>query len=474
MNLYFWITGRSAKHYIQRICISGFLYKGATKRRTLWVVSRCGQKWTGSKDIQQLCEDIDLKNKSLFQPVITRENIVYRNRYCAICNNVSMTKELPISTKVRANCQKTEKIRETIENGITYNHARKYCECEFDIDRPIGYFRNDCPYCIRDLVMDQCPFEPSSSSSSSVDLDSDICKLYSAPQRRNIFAQERTIYKNPHCAKCQDGGGFDLVDSVLYKCLYLITVVRYNNIRIIYSCMRVQCCIYLANSCGTPYVGNTSSTSGDRRLKYLCDCMIILMNLIYVIFLLFSMYDHVMITHYEEPLIPGIDPDGIQSHQKLMGSHQHPMFYDMTLSYAQAYGCFYDNVTGTTHRTESPHEVDNWLNIILTILMISTYAAQTRQVAVLLFQHSLCYNRMNHSLLSKYGPLVQFYAFCLFIHDVRDIISNYVRPLYVSHQASTIYTLRLCIIRHIIFELWYLSDVLICDTPLKNLHENYT
>ena len=113
-----------------------------------------------------------------------------------------MTKELPISTKVRANCQETEKMRETIENGITYNHARKYCEFEFDIDRPIGYFRNDCPYCIRDLVMDQCPSSP--SSSSSADLDSDICKLYSAPQRRNIFAQERTIFKNPHCAKCPD------------------------------------------------------------------------------------------------------------------------------------------------------------------------------------------------------------------------------------------------------------------------------
>ena len=215
LHFFFWIIGRkfNTQYYIQRICIGGFLYKGETQRRKLWVVSRCGQTWTGSKDIQQLCEDIDLNDTSLFQPVITRENVVYRNRHCAICNIVSVSKELTILINVKAICQDTDRMQEIIKHGITYNHARKHCQFEFDIDRPIGYFVNTASYCIKDLVMDQCPYEPAPST----DLDSDICKLYSAPQNPNPDDQELTVYKNPHCVKCQDYSPLNCKQAIIRR-----------------------------------------------------------------------------------------------------------------------------------------------------------------------------------------------------------------------------------------------------------------
>ena len=164
----------------------------------------------------------------------------------------------------------------------------------------------------------------------------------------------------------------------------------------------------------TPKSTRLQSGKDTVRAIHYCNYMIMFLILNYVIFLLFSMSDHVRETHCKEPLIPSTDPVGIQIHQKLMVSNLPTMPYDMTVSYVQAYGCSYDKVAGTTHHTETPHEVvitlDNCLNVLLTIFNMNTYAVWTRQSAVVLILGTFCCNPFHVAIMFHLTRIGHYYA----------------------------------------------------------------
>ena len=183
---------------------------------TLLVVSSCGNMTTTDPSTTRLCERSSLMNRTLATetPVMFRD-VIYRNKYCAICNNpgdilTNMTK----AGVVFSGCLNV--------TGNASDHSQRYAtdtmddqailECEnlqFKMRVLDNLFRDTSRYSctLQGNALSVCNAESTYPQFDSAYLLS-TCHKY-----REDISHWHTSYKNPHCAICSG-----LSDVHKFKC----------------------------------------------------------------------------------------------------------------------------------------------------------------------------------------------------------------------------------------------------------------
>ncbi|KAI0218203.1 G-protein coupled receptor Mth2, partial [Lamellibrachia satsuma] len=157
-------------------------------QETLMVVSSCGNEIMTTTDNMTLnrCERPFATNEGLVAviPVIFQD-VIYSNKYCAICNNPG------------------ENLTDMITAGVAFTCSEYECEVKFDLSNFYYLFQGNHRYtcrlegeCNAALVDPQFDFNYLQTS----------CQKYRAPI---LHSPSSTFHSNPHCALCS---GFDVYD----------------------------------------------------------------------------------------------------------------------------------------------------------------------------------------------------------------------------------------------------------------------
>ena len=169
----------------------------------LMVVSSCGNMTTTSTIMVDLCERPSVMNKfhTTEIPVIFR-NVIYRNQYCAICNNPGENITDMTTAGVTFNCSNTtgSYYWHLSDRDTRYDQNISNCEIQFNFSnvKNFGdiYYRHTCwkksrqaHVCNADVTDPRFDFDYLRST----------CEKYRA---RIYHSPSRTIYSNPHCAMC--------------------------------------------------------------------------------------------------------------------------------------------------------------------------------------------------------------------------------------------------------------------------------
>ena len=171
------------------------------KHEQLLIVSSCGNATSTDAVTVDLCERPSMMNKTLITeiPVMFR-NVIYRNRYCAVCNNPG-DNLTDLTTAVAAcNCVNTTGTSSYYWPDSRCNQAVSKCVIVYNLstfenlrqDRPRYTCRmegNTPSVCHSNLTDPQFDFDYLRST----------CQKYRA---RIYHSPSYTYYNNPHCAMC--------------------------------------------------------------------------------------------------------------------------------------------------------------------------------------------------------------------------------------------------------------------------------
>ena len=169
----------------------------------LMVVSSCGNMTTTDTIIVDLCERPSVMNNSHTTdiPVIFRD-IIFRNKYCAICNNPGENVTEMTTPGVIFNCSNTTGTDywQHYDRDTRYNKTISNCEINLNFSnvKNFGdlYFRYTCSKKTRpSLVCNADVTDPQ--------FDFDYLRSTCQKYRALIYhTPSRTTYSNPHCAMC--------------------------------------------------------------------------------------------------------------------------------------------------------------------------------------------------------------------------------------------------------------------------------
>ena len=162
------------------------------------VVSSCGDLKTTNTSTIDLCERPTQMNRTLDTdiPVLFRD-VIYRNKYCAVCNNPGGHFTDLSAAGVMFNCVNT-----TIDasdhwqrygRNITYDEAISKCTMQFNLSDFESVFRYRC------RMEDTTPSVCKADSQFDHEYLLSMCHKY----RAHIY-HDTSSYSNPHCAMCSD------------------------------------------------------------------------------------------------------------------------------------------------------------------------------------------------------------------------------------------------------------------------------
>ncbi|XP_035660817.1 uncharacterized protein LOC118405426 [Branchiostoma floridae] len=195
----------SDHHHLKWDCVPGFS-RGFTRenenKESYWMVADCPGEWTDDVTRDKCLRQVDPFNPSELvyrMPVEDTSNVPYRNIFCAICNNVSLTETILWMSKVE--CTGMLALSPQIPRGSQeYNSiieaSWEYCfgtKTIVFVPLNISHARR----CVQANILEE-----------SCDISS--CMSYSYP-----IGTGYKIYKNFHCALCE---GLSLTAAAKLKC----------------------------------------------------------------------------------------------------------------------------------------------------------------------------------------------------------------------------------------------------------------
>ena len=183
---------------------------------TLLVVSSCGSATTTDPSTVRLCERPSVMNRTLATetPVMFRD-VIYRNKYCAICNNPGNTlTHMATAGVVFSGCLKTTGNASDLSqrNDMGTVDYQAISECEI-IKFKMGVLEN----LMRDKSRYRCTFrlEDNVCNADATYPQFDSAYLLSTCHKyQEVVSHSGTRYNNPHCAICRG-----LSDIRNLKCL---------------------------------------------------------------------------------------------------------------------------------------------------------------------------------------------------------------------------------------------------------------
>ena len=182
------------------------------------VVTSCSRNYTRKDNIvvRRMCQRplLEEKNISTELPVMFR-NVIYRNRYCAVCNNPDFDLNETTRPKFNISCGRNSSIAYEVwrRDGVDAFVSYAIVACKFHVD--ISDFEN----LQRDHNRYDCTLLAGIPSRCEKEIDSaskymqSTCRVYRADV---VHPQSLTRYRNPHCAVC-DGASFTDLSCPLFQ-----------------------------------------------------------------------------------------------------------------------------------------------------------------------------------------------------------------------------------------------------------------
>ena len=171
------------------------------------IVSVCGQK-ASSKHISHshmLCECSSVKNRNLSTelPVMFR-GVIYRNKYCAICNNPGADVASAAESNVTFYCGRNSSVAYEIwqHTGVGAFISYAIDSCRLLVNAPDNLKNDLTRYSCR---RGHSPSGWCDARESNMTFDSEYMAAMCRSYRADIGYRVKGVrYKNPHCAMCKD------------------------------------------------------------------------------------------------------------------------------------------------------------------------------------------------------------------------------------------------------------------------------
>ena len=166
----------------------------------IMMVTRCFNRGISSKKIQKKCENVNEEDYRHFVPVAVIGVLIFRNRYCALCNGFETylpyeiiyqgcvnTVTMPFGFKNHSDAQETSR--------RLHNFLSKSLNCTVSIRGKMEWHNE---------MIRACSFEQeaaffSNKSSHCNQTEQKLCNSFAAFARSNASSQ---LFHNPFCAKC--------------------------------------------------------------------------------------------------------------------------------------------------------------------------------------------------------------------------------------------------------------------------------
>ncbi|XP_078621299.1 uncharacterized protein LOC144887773 [Branchiostoma floridae x Branchiostoma japonicum] len=213
----------SDHHHLKWDCVSGFSrrfleYPG--KKESYWMVADCPDEWTDDVTRDKCLKQVDPFNPSELvhrMPVEDASKIPYRNIFCAICNNVSLTETIPWESQVE--CTGILELSPQIPWGSQeYN----------------SIFESSDEYCFGTKIIAFVPLDISHARRCvQVDILEESCDISSCKSYSYPIGIGYKIYKNVHCALCE---GLSLPATANLKCASVVDEISRVNCVIWNNC----------------------------------------------------------------------------------------------------------------------------------------------------------------------------------------------------------------------------------------------
>lgn len=171
------------------------------------VVTVCGQNTTGRLVYREriLCErsSTEIRNLSTELPVMFH-GVIYRNKYCAICNNPGVDLAGMVEANVSIYCGSNSSTaydnwqRNGVDAFVKYaiDACNLFINMSYFYNLKLDLFRYSCD--LRHFASSPCD---AGKSNSTFDLEylASTCRAYRAEV---VYLSGRIWYRNPHCALC--------------------------------------------------------------------------------------------------------------------------------------------------------------------------------------------------------------------------------------------------------------------------------
>ncbi|XP_078621284.1 uncharacterized protein LOC144887759 [Branchiostoma floridae x Branchiostoma japonicum] len=201
----------SDHHRLKWDCVSGLspdIDSNKINKESYWMVADCPDEWTDDVTRDKCLKQVDPFNPSELvyrMPVEDASKITYRNIFCAICNNVSLTETVLWESQVECTGMldlSPQIPRGSQEYNSTIESSDEYC---FGT-KTIAFVPLDIRHarrCVQvDILEESCNIS--------------YCKSYSYP-----IGTGYKIYKNVHCALCE---GLSLTAAANLKCASFLEI----------------------------------------------------------------------------------------------------------------------------------------------------------------------------------------------------------------------------------------------------------
>ena len=179
------------------------------KSLKVMMVTKCFYKGLVSKANQEKCENIDQGDFRSFVPVGADNGIVYRNRYCALCNGANFGTKMffdiiyqgcinKITKPEGVNLKSEEQAKEALNLS---NFLSQSVNCTVSL-RAKNPFHNS--------MIQLCTFSRNqkvygNNTDNCTEMEKNLCLSFAAFTRSNSLNQ---LFYNPMCAKCLHGSSY--------------------------------------------------------------------------------------------------------------------------------------------------------------------------------------------------------------------------------------------------------------------------
>ena len=240
-------------------------------RDTIMTVSSCNQKTSNETFIVDLCERTTLMNKTLTTelPAMFR-GVIYRNKYCAICNNPGEDLSDLLLADIVFDCAGTTGLAYDQWHPYTqyskYDQAVAKCILTFDVLHLLKDSEDADRYACSDNT-EVCNVELTDPRFDFVYLRA-MCQKYRA-KVMNLYTL--MYYSNPHCAMCGGEKDESEVITALFHRGYpfpffsRMVAVSHQAINTLNHCKKCSVFDYATGECSTLTCPPGHVTLRDRR-----------------------------------------------------------------------------------------------------------------------------------------------------------------------------------------------------------------
>ena len=168
-------------------CVEFGVRQNSTASDTLWMVTKCRSRWaydTTRTKCEETANKFNMSDPYVNHPVISHDNVTFRNLYCAICNHVKNYDPWPFDSNNSFSFPETYNFTQKMR--FFSSHKGQFLEESQILGPGANQARR---YCSNEIIINHCP---SYADQFGFCANGDV-----APIRIG-----QRYYKNTHCAAC--------------------------------------------------------------------------------------------------------------------------------------------------------------------------------------------------------------------------------------------------------------------------------